>query len=51
MSLREPAYGYYVGYVLSFGTVNLLYKGLLLLWLPGLSTEMHFVLRLLMSRR
>ena len=49
VSLREPAYGYYVGYVLSFGTVNLLYKGLLLWWLPNLGIETHFVLRLLMS--
>ena len=49
VSLREPAYGYYVGYVLSFATVNLLLKGLLLWWWPALGTETHLVLRLLMT--
>ena len=49
VSLRELTYGYYVGYVLSFGTVNLLFKGVVLWWVPELGIETHFVLRLLMS--
>ncbi|WP_460502467.1 7TM diverse intracellular signaling domain-containing protein, partial [Hymenobacter agri] len=49
VSLREATYGYYVAYVLSFGTMNLLYKGVVLWWLPGLSVSTHFTLRLLVS--
>ena len=48
-SLREPAYGYYVGYVLTFGALTMLLKGLLVWWLPGLSAETHHLLRLVGS--
>ena len=49
VSLREATYGYYVGYVLSFGTVNLLYKSVVLWWAPSLSYESNYTWRLVMS--
>ena len=48
-SLREPAYGYYVGYVLAFGLLTMMLKGLLVWWLPGLRPETHHLMRLVGS--
>ncbi len=48
-SLREPAYGYYVAYVLTFSAATMLAKGLLVWWLPALSLTTHSLLRLVVS--
>ena len=48
-SLRESAYGYYVGYVLAFSAASMLAKGLLMWWLPALGLDTNSLLRLAVS--